>query len=986
MRDNASRLVPFLFIFSGMSSLILEIVWTKQMILTFGMTAAGVATVLTAFMAGLSLGSYVLGKFGNRFKNPLTVYGKLELIIGVYALLLPWFFDFITQFFIYLVQGEQYSFFVQSIIRFILSFSVLIIPTTLMGGTLPVLSAYYIRSEEKFGKSLGLLYSANTSGAVLGTLISGFLLLEYLGSFKTTIFAACFNFIICGAAYVISYHERVSGARGRLEKTRRVEQGPQSERAHSRSLSPTQKAVLICAFLSGFAALSLEVIWARMLVLSIGSSTYAFTTILVSFLIGIAGGSYVISKWVDRFRQPLLALAGLQIGIGILSLLLLPLFEFLPIILDVLKILHNYEWLPFTLTAFAISFLVLLGPTLFMGATFPLVGRFVAVGNVDQSAGIGLVYSTNTIGSIFGSFTGGFLLIPLVGVKYAVFITVLANFLASFIMILSDKQRSWKSYLLLSGLVIFMAVNFTIVGKWDALLHRGLMGIQGAEIRSTVDQAQKALVEREVQTLYVKEGIQSTVAVIKDLTSDIMALKIDGKTVASSHYQDMRVQKMLGHLPMLLAKKGQKALVVGLGTGMTFGALGLYPQLQTTCIELEAAVIGAAEYFSEYNNAAVSPKPHTKIVIDDGRNYILKLSGTVDIITMDPIHPWVAGAASLFSRDHFMVCLDKLSPGGIMCLWAPLYQLDPVDYKTMVRSFVDVFPHSQIWYTNTDAILIGSNRPIHVDVARIQNILQNEIIRQDLAQVNLDSLESILISYWANRTELLKFVGNVPLNDDDLPILEYNVPRHRFKKTIHTSLYILNQIRSPQYKNIELLTANQIEKLNTLYQSEGLAIKGKILFFAGNHLPAKKYFKQAIDLSPSQSDYKYFLGASCNRLGKDAAAAGKPEAAILDFEEAVSYLPDDLDVHYNLGVAYNNAGRFKKELRENIWLVQHQPLLSAGHLALADTYVRFDMFSEALRHYEKAVYLNPSLKTAELATRMKTLEQRLLKKIGIPGL
>jgi len=940
-----------------------------------GVTAMGVATVLTAFMSGLALGSYILGRVGHSLKQPLLVYGFLELAIGGYALLLPFLFNFMSGLFVVIVQAHEFSFFSQTLIRFLLAFSVLIIPTTLMGGTLPVLSAYFIRSRDQFCRSLGLLYSANTVGAVLGTLLAGFVLLERLGSLRTTIVAVCLNCCIFLASVYLA---------GR-DKRSRIQEGMKADHASSdesgppplpiKPLEPYQRAVLMVALLSGFSALALEVIWTRLLVISIGSSTYAFTTILATFLFGIAFGSYLFSRWLDRLEELLLVLSGIQTGIGITALLIMPFFEFLPRTLSALKFFHHYQWFPVTLSTFLLTAAVMTVPTLLMGATFPLVSRLVAGGREKAgfSAEIGIVYSVNTIGSIAGSFAAGFLLIPLIGVKYGLFTAVAANFIAGILMVIFDSRRTWKSYAFIGIILVFIGINIRFTQTWDPLIYGG--NLTGHLVPQVDEMSRETLLQRQLTPLFYEEGIQSTIMVVHDMVADVLALKVDGKTVASSQYFDVRVQKMLGHLPVLLCPTPRTALVIGLGTGMTFGALTIHADLQTRCIELEKSVVGAAATFRACNNDAVMKRSNADIVIDDGRNYILTHPKKVDIITMDPIHPWVAGAASLYSLEHFQKCLERLTENGIMCLWTPLYQLSERDYKIIIRTFLEVFPQTQLWYTNTDTILIGSPHPISLDLRRVKAFMQQPEVQADLDSIHLGSVERLLSCYWADREALINFTRNVPLNVDDLPLLEYSAPRTRFTSTVGANISRLTTIRQKFDIPLNNCPPELKVELDRLFSIEQMATQGRILYFNALDNKALTVFQKALDLEPEHGDYLYYAADIFNKLGKKAALAGDNTQALHYFQQAVRSNPLDLEAQFNLSVAYNRVGDFQKETELNAWLIKRQPRLAAAHLALADSLVWLGYLDAALDHYKIALQLQPALENTTLRAKIDDLSR-----------
>ncbi|HWP43503.1 MAG TPA: fused MFS/spermidine synthase, partial [Blastocatellia bacterium] len=427
-RRAATWIILLCFFASGMSGLIYQVVWVRELVLVFGATTFAVSTVLTAFMGGLALGSFVFGRRSSRIKRPLRLYGLIEIGIGLYGLAVPVIFAALPSIYHPFWQWLHLSFLALSVIRFVFAGLVLVLPTALMGATLPVLASYYARDPNRVGLRVGSLYSLNTFGAVCGAFATGFVLIPAFGMMATTAVAAALNILLGLVALSfarnhevappVEEQEEIAPARKAKPAPRKTASGP-ARAASGRNAERLDRSgvaiVLVCFALSGFIALGYEVIWSRVLALIIGSSVYAFSIMLTTFLVGLALGASLASRIVDRIRRPVMAFALLELGVGATSMIGAYLFNELPYIF-----MQLYRWLETSafglllLARFLVASLVMIVPTLLLGALFPLVVRIMALSSREQTTGrtVGDAYAVNTVGAIAGSFASGFILIP----------------------------------------------------------------------------------------------------------------------------------------------------------------------------------------------------------------------------------------------------------------------------------------------------------------------------------------------------------------------------------------------------------------------------------------------------------------------------------------------------------------------------------------------------------------------------------------------
>ncbi|HSO75077.1 MAG TPA: fused MFS/spermidine synthase, partial [Blastocatellia bacterium] len=688
---NAARVILLCFFASGVSGLVYQVVWLRELVLVFGATTFAVSTVLTAFMGGLALGSFWYGRRAEKLTRPLRVYGYLEIGIGIYGLAVPLIFATLTSVYHSFWQWLHLSFLALSIVRFLFASAVLILPTALMGATLPVLSSYYARDANRIGLKVGLLYSVNTFGAVVGAAATGFLLIPMLGMRVTTGVAAALNILLGVVAIRLANADRVTASPAPEEEPRDSSQSTGDlpaerpgvrERARSaasslglvmrQALRVHRITALIAFGVSGFVALSYEVIWSRVLALIIGSSVYAFSIMLTTFLIGLALGASIGARFVDRIRNPMVAFAAIELGVGATCLIGAYLFNDLPyVFVQLYRWVDSTSWGVLLVARFLISSLVMIVPTLLLGSLFPLVVRIVSSSEAESERtggrSAGEAYASNTLGAIAGSFASGFVLIPWVGLLGSLRLCAALNFVVAAGLFISmrsgadpaprarrrDKARlrgftlrraarSWTG-VGISGMLIVAAALFE--PPWDAEV------MSSAVYRYAPQLANKSrqelfdfLKSGQGETIFYEEGITATVAVQQQGGGRV--LKVNGKPEASTA-GDMPTQILIGSLPLLVRDRTDDVLLIGLGSGVTLGSIEQFPVRQITCVELEPAILEATRYFEDVNNRPLED-PRLRMVSNDGRNFIYTTNETFDVIVSEPSNPWISGVANLF--------------------------------------------------------------------------------------------------------------------------------------------------------------------------------------------------------------------------------------------------------------------------------------------------------------------------------------------------
>jgi predicted membrane-bound spermidine synthase/tetratricopeptide (TPR) repeat protein len=585
----------FCFFFSGAAGLIYQVVWTRMLTQIFGNTTYAIATVLSAFMAGLAIGSYLFGRIADRGKNDFLLYGILEAGVGVYGFLVPWIFS-MTQKVYGPIFGLNESYpFLFNLVLFFLSFVLLVFPTLLMGATLPVLSRFFVRSFAQFGRRVGDLYATNTLGAVIGCAAAGFVLIPALGM-RTTVFVAAGANLVIAAVILIA---DVFRDKSPLFAAPEAAAGPEEPQVTPEASRVSKfRWVLLTSFaLSGFASLVYENAWTRALTLVIGSSIYSFSTMLVTFLVGLALGGFIYARFLGG-REPRLSTFGLlELWVGLSALATIPLFEKLPLIF--LRLLHGFGD---TFTVFInlqvfLSALVMFVPTVLLGMTFPLVARLFTDSLYRVGSGVGNSYAANTVGAVLGAFAGGFILIPNLGVQNTIIFAVVMNLLIGAWLVISDLKLSVvpRYGLGLAVLALAVIVPFKL-RRWDPHILTSGVTIYADRYESLPTDSLRIEEMQRDDLLFYREGLTTTVSVHSIPGSDYRYFKSNGKIDGS--YGDALSQLMTSYIAMLLHPKAETALTIGLGTGMSAKALATFKSLKSIeVIEIEPAMIEASKYF-----------------------------------------------------------------------------------------------------------------------------------------------------------------------------------------------------------------------------------------------------------------------------------------------------------------------------------------------------------------------------------------------------
>ena len=807
------RLVAVCFLFSGATGLIYEVLWARMLGLVFGVTTLAITTVLAVFMGGLALGSALAARFAPRINRAVRAYALIEIVVGVYALAVPLVFRGVDRIYAEIWAGAWQNlhpgFYGSALSRFALASVVLIIPTTLMGATLPVL-ARAVTTSLRRTISVTSLYTLNLVGAIAGTIAAGFVLLPTLGVSLTIWIAALTNLFIGLGALLLESRDR--GPQTVLE----------SEAVEETFVQPVSDYGatgmtfwLFCAVTSGFVTISMQVVWSRLLAMTIGSSTYAFSIVLALFLTGLSLGAYFVSrrKSLDTrilrrmvFAVEVLTAASLFLSIRIAN-------AAPTLLVNAGFRLGISSWTGLLALQIVVAALLILIPAVLMGMVMPMVLRWAEKSPPAASSEkpgrarstsrlVGLSYAMNTLGAIAGSIATAFLLIPGTTTRFTIFcITSLCLVVAGIAYELRrlNADRALVRSLSIGATAVMIILTFVVwprlnLNALSAGAYDGYVRVL-AKARGDVPEDTRNDRAENHQLLMFQEGRSATVSVRRDW--GITSVAINGRTNASDG-DDMPTQVMLGELGVLTAPRLNNALIVGFATGVTAGSVLQWPMNSVDCVEIEPAAVASSRYFEHVNNKPLAD-PRLHIILDDARTYLRTNSTRYDLIISEPSHPWVPGVANLFTREFFSLGNERLRDDGVFVQWLQMYQLSTESLRSVLATFHEVFPHVLVFRVRGDTkgkdlILLGSRQALNPD--HVAKRISNPRVAADLARVGIKNVEDVRGWFITDETQLGPAVAGATINTDDNMHVETVAPREAFRPTMEENAAWIEKLRN----------------------------------------------------------------------------------------------------------------------------------------------------------------------------------------------
>lgn len=759
--------VLVLFFCSGASALVYEVIWSKFLSQMFGSTIHAQTVVLAAFMGGLALGNKLFGRWADKLEKPVHAYGYLEIIIGVYAFFFPTLENFADRIFVGIGGGIAERTLLLLALKGALSAALLLGPTILMGGTLPLLAAWLQHFTTDAGRRSARFYSVNSLGAVAGATVAGFWLVQNLGMVSSLQMTAMVNLLIGATAIFISSRFQRLAPAGRPAPTTNVDA----------TTTRTLRWGGMTVALTGAVAMGLEVLASRSLAMIFGSSLQSFAIVLMAFILGIGLGS----AWIASPRRRALAdektiVLLLCAAAAWVTLLVFNIERWV----DVYRLARtglgrsSMGYLFHEAMSAGMALFIFGLPAACIGSVLPLMIRAVSQKSSALGLSVGSLLTWNTLGAVAGTLLTGFVLMPVAGVRNA--FGVLAFTLAVAALIYAWRSRWRVGLATSSGAMIFAAALFVFGGEgWRYVISAGAFRSREVEFDPQLMSQRK----QRLEILFYEDGPDATVSVETDRPPHPhpeRGLRVNGKTDASSQ-GDLSTQYLLSHLPMLAKPGAKDVFIFGLGSGISAGALRAYPVDRITVAENCEPVIRASEFFTNWNrNVLRDPRVH--LWREDARTVLKLDSQAYDVIIAEPSNPWTAGIGSVFSREFYQISASRLKPGGVMAQWFHVYEMHDGIVELVLRTFGSVFPFVEVWDPGSgDIILLGSMQPWRSNPAAYRQAFAMPGVESDMAAIGIRSPEALWARQLASQRTAFAIAGDGPVQTDLFPVLEYAAPR-----------------------------------------------------------------------------------------------------------------------------------------------------------------------------------------------------------------
>jgi spermidine synthase len=767
-----------LFAGSGCAALIYEVVWFQLLQLVIGSSAISLGVLLGTYMGGMCLGSLALPRYVSSRQHPLRVYALLELGIGIFGIVV--FFVVPLLDWIYVaVAGRGFW---GIVLRAVVAAICLLPPTLLMGASLPAI-ARWIETTPLGVSWLGFFYGGNIAGAVFGCLLAGFYLLRVHNMATATVVAVSLNLTVALISFSLA---------------KRTTYQPGEEEGAEEKPAPRSWPIYTAIAISGMCALGAEVIWTRQLSLMMGATVYTFSIILAVFLVGLGLGSGVGSILSRQLARPRVALGVCQMLLAAaIAWTAYALADSLPY-WPVNPLISRSPWFNFEIDLMRCIWAIF-PATCLWGASFPLALAAAATREKDAGRLVGEVYAANTIGAIAGAVGFSVVFIPWLGTQDSQRLLIELATLAALIVLAPLIPKSSPGALGTRGVFTLAASTIiTMFLAWGVSEMPWLAVAYGRRMAIQTDPG---------RLLYLGEGMNSSVAISELPDGRTHYFHVSGKVEASTEPYDMRLQRMLGHLSALIHREPRSVLVVGFGAGVTAGTFVLHPSIQRLVIcEIEPLIPPAATQYFRAENYNVMNDSRTEIVYDDARHFILTSKEKFDIITSDPIHPWVKGTSALYSKEYFELCKRHLNPGGVVTQWVPLYESDVKTVKSELATFFDAFPYGTVWGNDIngdgyDTVLLGQTEPTKINLDELQQRLERPdqaSVLRSLRNVDFRSGIDLLGTYAGRASDLAPWLKDAEINQDLNLRLQYLAGMGlNFDKPAYIYNEILKYLRFP---------------------------------------------------------------------------------------------------------------------------------------------------------------------------------------------
>lgn len=884
--------VLLFFFVSGACGLLYQVVWTRKLVLLFGTTSYAVSTVLSIFFLGLAVGSLWGGRFADRTPRPLAWYGIFEIAIGVWALAFLAMVGWGESVVVAVLRAFDLSRASGVTMRALMALAFLAVPVILMGATLPLLAKFVARDAALKGFRIGLLYSINTVGAVIGCAVTGFVLIQAMGYTRATLLGGAANVAVGIFALLLARWERSDSPPGDAAAPATLDLAP---------VRVPLWTVLGAFAVSGSCALALEVIWTRLLAIVFLGTTYAFTTMLTTMLCGIALGSAFAAAFVDRVRNRVVWFGLVQVAAGVACIAFLAVYPNLPAWLQEYQRSGGHAWERMVRATFTLSFFALLVPTFLFGMTFPVAVRAVADEGRRLGFDVGRLYSANTFGGVLGAAAGGFLLIPWLGAHWSIVALSACLVAAGVVVIL----RAPATATLAKAMLVAGALGATGIAYWAA----------PADVSLAVNQW---FLPDDNTMIHYDEGVEGTIVVSAlkegDTGSD-RVLWINAVQATASIERGVRMNRFQGVLPLLYHREPEDALFMCFGSGITAGTLGVAGFKHIDAVEISRDVLEAAPYFAK-DNFNVIENDRLAFHIDDGRNFLLTTRNTYDLITFEPMPLAIAGVSTFYTHEYYQLCLEKLRPGGLVSQWVPLHSLNPDVVRSLVYTFITVFPHCHAWFINADLFLVGSNESLVLDYGAARTRIRTEPLWTGLEDSGLGDITEVFSCFLMGSENLRGYAAGGQIMRDDRPWAEFLAPKLIYERKVQDTLeQLLPYHESPlPYTEFSGVDAPEVMPARAAIETRMAAreadFKGLMAYYGGMMIDdtAQDYFVEALTIDPGDLTARYYVTEIAIARSKGYERWDDVPKAVQVLGQAIRVAPMQISLHLRLGDVLYAAG------------------------------------------------------------------------------
>ena len=1022
-RQGCINWITLIYFASGACSLIDEVVWVRLLKLTLGNTVYASSIVVSIFMGGLALGALIMGRYCDRVRRHLRLYAILETLVTISALSLPWALRLADNVYVWFYRTYHPTHPQLLIVQVIISAAIVLVPSMLMGSTLPLLGRFVTALERQAGHLVGKLYALNTLGAAVGCFLAGFVFIRALGVMGTLYTAAGLNLLVAFGGWFLSRFSRIIP-----EEQVETSMVKSPEVVRSKTTDGRFYLLIFAFFMSGLISIGYELLWMRSVLHLLGGATYVFSAVLTVYLLGNVIGAGIGSRLAKRLKRPAAGFAVTLSLLGACGLCYLPLMivwtsRVLPHINKMLEVIYSKGMVAYMIGPIVQSVFLFLIPAIIMGIGFPIALQAWANHIHKVGRATGTAYGANTIGAVIGGIVTGFALIPLLGLQLSISILGLIGIWMGGIM--------WMAF----------ARNLKAGGRYALLAAAALLTIVATRVplnlfNIVVKTSPVSPIEPDYRIVCVKEGITTTVSLYESLKEGFLHMHSSGQSIAGDSYVVRGDQKMLGHFGVFINADAKKVLSVGFGSGETTNCLSKHELDRIDCAEIAPEIVDVALKFFRHINLGDRLNKEINMIFMDAKNYIHLTDNKYDVIINDSIHPRdFAENASLYTKEYFEGVREHLNRNGMIFSWLPLCAMPASVLNSIIGTMMDVFPHVTMWYLTVHpaplVMIAGSEQQQYFSPKHIENELLNESVRKSLAEIDIHNSVDVLSCYVGDKNDLRKCIKAFRINSDYSPFVEFTTDSIT-DESQNFSRFVMNVRGKSIYEHIDWTGFSEKEKEKWLADYQQLYKASNYLFMANssnNYMDRLKYSMEGLSVLPdnpalittrTNAEAELFAIAAkmimSGKIKNALVTAGKmleiyPQSAtawmirsaamqqmgdapraLASARQAVDLSPEDPEVRLNLGGILFNAGQFQQAITEYEKMLRlakqdDYPLTSHKKAkmleVLAGAYAAAGRFSEAVATAERALDLALPTEDKELVESIS--EQLLLFKAGRSG-